>query len=221
MILFGCSNNSNKKNETINDSSKSLNDSNSKNDSNKKGNNESPNETNDKSNNDKKVNSTKNVNNNDNDKSKNYIFLSNIKSHAIKGQVINSSYKLGDSINSVINKLGKPSNEIYVESAKGDYFKFDSNNLIFGCNKGEQIFEIRSLDKSLDELKLNNIENFFGKPDYNVTTKLNEKIIGYKISEKFKVLFVFDNKNLKLKHYSVLYPELTKNSMAGDGGREW
>lgn len=102
MILFGCSNNSNKKNETINDSSKSLNHSNSKNDNNKKGNNESPNETNDKSNNDKKVNSTKNVNNNDSDKSKNYIFLSNIKSHAIKGQVINSSYKLGDSINSVI-----------------------------------------------------------------------------------------------------------------------
>lgn len=220
MILFGCSNNSNKKNETINDSSKSLNDSNSKNDSNKKGNNESPNETNDKSD-DKKVNITKNVNNNDNDNSKNYIFLSNIKSHAIKGQVINSSYKLGDSINSVIEKLGKPSSESYVESAKGDYFRFDSNNLIFGCNKGEQIFEIRSLDKSLDELKLNNVENFFGKPDYNVTTKLNEKIIGYKISEKFKILFVFDNKNLKLKHYSVLYPELTKNSMAGSGGREW
>lgn len=220
MILFGCSNNSNKKNETINDSSKSLNDSNSKNDNNKKGNNESPNETNDKSD-DKKVNITKNVNNNDNDNSKNYIFLSNIKSHAIKGQVINSSYKLGDSINSVIEKLGKPSSESYVESAKGDYFRFDSNNLIFGCNKGEQIFEIRSLDKSLDELNLNNVENFFGKPDYNITTKLNEKIIGYKISEKFKILFVFDNKNLKLKHYSVLYPELTKNSMAGYGGREW
>ncbi|MDU1055050.1 YjgB family protein [Clostridium baratii] len=216
MILFGCSNNSNKKNETINDSNKSLNDSNSKSNGDKKVANESPDGANDKNNSNKKATNEKN-----NSKSKLDTLLLKIKVDAIKGQVINSNYKLGDSIDSVIEKLGRPSSESYVESAKGDYFKFDSNNLIFGCNKGEQIFEIRSLDKSLDELNLNNVENFFGKPDYNITTKLNEKIIGYKISGKFKILFVFDNKNSKLKHYSVLYPELTKNSMVGDKGREW
>lgn len=147
--------------------------------------------------------------------------MGKIRKYAIEGKVINSSFKLGDSINNVIDKLGKASSETYVESAKGDYFNFNSKNLVFGCNKGEQIFEIRCLENDLNKLNLKNVENFFGRPNYSVTTKLNEKIIGYKISKDFKILFVFDNKTLKLKHYSILYPELTKNSMAGSKAREW
>ena len=129
-----------------------------------------------------------------------------IKEFAIEGRVINSNFKLGDSISNVIDKLGEPSNKSYVEAAKGEYFTFNSKNLVFGCNKGEQIFEIRCLENNLNKLSLNDIENFFGKPNYSVVTKLDEKIIGYKISKNFKILFVFDNKKYKLKHYSVLYP---------------
>ncbi|WP_368236462.1 YjgB family protein, partial [Clostridium perfringens] len=140
---------------------------------------------------------------------------------AVKGEIINYEFKLGDSIYDVIDKLGKPSSENYVAEAKGNYFNFDSNNLSFGCNKGDQIFEIRSLNKDLKTLDLNNVENFFGKPDYNVTTKSKEKIIGYKITKDFKILFVFNTSTYKLDHYSVLYPGITHNSMAGDNGREW
>ena len=147
--------------------------------------------------------------------------LKDIKEKAVKGEIINYEFKLGDSIYDVIDKFGKPSSENYVAEAKGNYFNFDSNNLSFGCNKGDQIFEIRSLNKDLKTLDLNNVENFFGKPDYNVTTKSKEKIIGYKITKDFKILFVFNTSTYKLDHYSVLYPGITHNSMAGDNGREW
>ncbi|MGU8999229.1 YjgB family protein [Clostridium perfringens] len=144
-----------------------------------------------------------------------------MKEKAIKGEIIDYDFKLGDSIYDVIDKLGKPSSENYVAEAKGNYFNFDSYNLSFGCNKGDQIFEIRSLNKDLKSLDLNNVENFFGKPDYTVTTKSKEKIIGYKITKDFKILFVFNTSTYKLDHYSVLYPSITHNSMAGDNGREW
>lgn len=147
--------------------------------------------------------------------------LKDIKTKALKGEIINSNFKLKESIDTVISKLGKPSSQDYISSAKGTYFTFNSNNLSFGCNKGNEIFEIRSLDKDLNILNLSDIKDFFGTPNYNITTKENERIIGYKITDKIKLLFVFNKNTNKLKHYSVLYPSLTKNSMADDKGRSW
>lgn len=211
ITLVGC-NFSNKKNSESENSENISDNKSSEDKDNDKSVNNKPNVKNDN-----KLNAT-NKNNNESNLDK---LMKKIKEYAIEGKVINSNFKLGDSISNVIDKLGKPSNESYVEAAKGDYFTFYSKNLVFGCNKGEQIFEIRRLENNLSNLNLNDIENFFGKPDYNVITKLNEKIIGYKIPKNFKILFVFDNKTDKLKHYSVLYPELTKNSLAGYKAREW
>ncbi|UXZ08980.1 DUF4309 domain-containing protein [Clostridium perfringens] len=145
-----------------------------------------------------------------------------MKEKAVKGEIINYEFKLGASIDDVINKLGKPSSENYVAEAKGNYFNFDSYNLSFGCNKGDQIFEIRSLNKDLKSLDLNNVENFFLESLITML-QLNQKkkIIGYKITKDFKILFVFDTSTYQLDHYSVLYPSITHNSMAGDNGREW
>lgn len=147
--------------------------------------------------------------------------LSNIKNSANEGKVINSGFRLGDTIGTVIDSLGEPSERKYVKSAKGDYFTFSKNNIVIGCNKGEEIFEVRSFDKELNTVTFDDVQSFFGKPDYKTNTKFNEKIIGYQINKKFKILFVFDDKSLNLKHYSVLYPKLTSNSMLGDLGREW
>ncbi|MGU8655053.1 YjgB family protein [Clostridium perfringens] len=220
--LVGC-NFLNKNNSASENSEKISDNKSSENEDNKSSENEDNNKSNKSVNNKSNVknDNKSNVTNKSNNESNLDKLMEKIKEYAIKGEVINSNFKLGDSIGNVIDKLGKPSNESYVEAAKGDYFTFDSKNLVFGCNKGEQIFEIRCLENNLNNLNLNDIENFFGKPNYSVTTKLNEKIIGYKISKNFKILFVFDNKNTKLKHYSVLCPELTKNSMAGYKAREW
>ncbi|MDZ5255388.1 YjgB family protein [Clostridium sp. LIBA-8841] len=212
VIFLGCTNSSsNSSVEIINNNQANSNNNNNSNNTEKSNanNNSSHNNNNISENNNNKVNS-------DTEK-----LLKNIKDKAAKGQVIDSNFTLGDSIYTVTSKLGEPSSEDYVAEAKGTYFNFDSYNLSFGCNKGDQIFEIRSLDKNLNNLDLNDVEKLFGKPDYDVTTKSKEKIIGYKITKDFKILFVFNTSTYKLKHYSVLYPGITQNSMAGDSGREW
>ena len=222
LLFVGCTNSSN----SSSDSSVEIINSNQQN-SNSNNNNSSNNDTkksdsnnaSNKDNKDNNVSNNKNTNKKLDNKAKK--LLKDIKEKAIKGEIIYYDFKLGDSIYDVIDKLGKPSSENYVAEAKGNYFNFDSYNLSFGCNKGDQIFEIRSLNKDLKSLDLNNVENFFGKPDYNVTTKSKEKIIGYKITKDFKILFVFNTSTYKLDHYSVLYPGITHNSMAGDNGREW
>ena len=205
LLFVGCTNSSN----SSSDSSVEIINSNQQN----------SNSNNNASHKDKNVSNNKNTNKKLDNKTEK--LLKDIKEKAIKGEIIDYDFKLGDSIYDVIDKLGKPSSENYVAEAKGNYFNFDSYNLSFGCNKGDQIFEIRSLNKDLKSLDLNNVENFFGKPDYTVTTKSKEKIIGYKITKDFKILFVFNTSTYKLDHYSVLYPSITHNSMAGDNGREW
>lgn len=209
-MLLGCSNLESSSVEIINNSqtqSSSDNNSSSNNKPNHS-NDTSRNKTNEKSN-DKKVNSiTENL-------------LKSIKDKSLIGQVIDYDFTLGDSIYTVTSKLGDSSSEDYVAEAKGNYFNFNDYHLSFGCNKGDQIFEIRSLNENLKNLNLNDVENFFGKPDYDITTKSKEKIIGYKMTKDFKILFVFNTTTYKLNHYSVLYPSITQNSMAGDSGREW
>lgn len=215
VIFLGCTNSSsNSSVEIINNNQANSNNNNNSN------NTEKSNANNNSSHNNNNNNISENKNNNKVNSNTEKL-LKDIKDKAAKGQVIDSNFTLGDSIYTVTSKLGEPSSEDYVAEAKGTYFNFDSYNLSFGCNKGDQIFEIRSLDKNLNNLDLNDVENFFGKPDYDVTTKSKEKIIGYKITKDFKILFVFNTSTYKLKHYSVLYPGITQNSMAGDSGREW
>lgn len=163
-----------------------------------------------------------NTENGDNYKVK---LLNNIKNKSQNGMVINSEFKAKDDvIDRVNNAYGKEDTENYIAEAKGVYYTFESKNLAFGCNKGAQIFEVRSFDKSLKELNLQDIISYFGKSQYEVITDLNERIIGYKVNDDFKLLFVFsDSEDEKaiLDHYSVLYPRGTVNSMADDLGREW
>ena len=163
-----------------------------------------------------------NTENGDNYKVK---LLNNIKDKSKSGMVINSEFKAKDGIiDEVNNAYGKEDTSNYIAEAKGLYYTFESKNLAFGCNKGDQIFEVRSFDKSLKDLNLQDIISYFGEPQYEVKTELNERIIGYEINYDFKLLFVFSySKNEKevLDHYSVLYPHGTVNSMDDDPGREW
>lgn len=151
--------------------------------------------------------------------------LNNINNMAQSGMVINSEFKAKyDTIDKVNNAYGKQDTQNYVAEAKGVYYTFESKSLAFGFNKGDQIFEVRSFDKSLKELNLQDIISYFGEPQYEFISDLNEKIIGYVVNEDFKLLFVFsDSESEKaiLDHYSVFYPGGTVNNMAGDQGREW
>ena len=152
--------------------------------------------------------------------------LDNIKKLAMEGKIINSSFGAKNSnLDDIEKKLGKADKTDWVASAKGNYSTFSKYNLVFGTNKGAQVFEARSLDPSLKTLTLSSVKNAYGTPAYDVTTN-GEEIIGYTAGDEYKILFVFSahtktNNDPSLDHYSVLYPKGTVNSMADDPGREW
>lgn len=92
------------------------------------------------------------------------------------------------------------------------------------AKEGGVIFEVRTFSDKVKEVTLKEIINSYGTPDYDIISSLNERIIGYIVNDEFKLLLVFNNEsenNLKLDHYSVLYPKGTVNLMADDPGREW
>lgn len=145
---------------------------------------------------------------------------------AKKGKVIDCEFAAKTNvIDDVTKKWGEPQSQDWVPTAKGTYADFLIKRLSFGFNKGQQIFEVRSFSEKLGAIKLSNVESVFGKPQYSTGTN-SERIIGYKASDEFKLLLVFnlasDSKEDKvLNHYSVLYPAGTVNSMADDPGRQW
>lgn len=128
-------------------------------------------------------------------------------------------------IDDVEQEWGKPSQTNYVSEAKGSFASYPSHNVVFGFNKGAQIFDIRSYDKKLNLIRQSDLKKLYGKPDL-FRTYQGEDIIGYVMSEEFKIRFVFpsaskQNPNPQLDHISVFYPRGTVNQMADDPGIEW
>ncbi|AFM00131.1 MULTISPECIES: YjgB family protein [Desulfitobacterium] len=152
--------------------------------------------------------------------------LLNIRQLAEKGKVINSDFAAKTTvIEDVEKKWGKPDSTDWVPEAKGNYATYSSHAMVFGFNKGSQIFEVRSFDKQLQKITLSKVKDIFGTPAYTATVG-GEDIIGYTAGQEFKILLVFPkvtgtNSDPTLDHYSVLYPQGTVNSMANDPGRQW
>lgn len=152
--------------------------------------------------------------------------LSNMLLFAKQGKVINSNFTAKtNTIEDVAKAWGMADKTDYVASAKGTYATYTSHNVVFGINKGEQIFEVRSYDSRLKGITLDTAKEVLGTPAYDV--KVNgQEIIGYVANSDFKVEMVFPvasstKPNPVMDHYNVLYPSGTVNSMASDPGRQW
>jgi Antirepressor regulating drug resistance, predicted signal transduction N-terminal membrane component len=151
--------------------------------------------------------------------------LQSINNLAKQGKIINSDFQAKTTNLQDIEKAwGKADKSEWVGAAKGMYTTYTKRNVVFGSNKGDQVFEVRSYDKKLNEVTLQMVKKYFGNPAYNVKSN-GEQILGYVASKDFKILFVFSgtsgSNDTKLDHYSVLYPKGTVNNMADDPGREW
>lgn len=153
--------------------------------------------------------------------------LLNMAQLASAGQVINDDKFPAKTSNygSVENAWGKADQTTYVAAAKGTYATYSSRHLVFGFNKGMQIFEVRSFDPALKSITLAKVKAVLGTPAYNKTIN-GQQIIGYPEGREFKLEFVFSqatagNSDPSLDHYNVLYPQGTVNSMADDPGRQW
>lgn len=152
--------------------------------------------------------------------------LKSIQKLAEEGKVIDCDFSAKNSVLSEVEKSwGKADKIDYVEAAKGRYATYLKYNVVFGLNKGDQIFEVRSFNTKIKGILLLDVKNFFGTPEYDAKTN-NQEIIGYKSGSDFKLEFVFPlkeggNSSPTLDHYCVLYPAGTVNIMASDPGRKW
>lgn len=152
--------------------------------------------------------------------------LSNIFKLAKEGKIINCKFPAKTTvIENVEKEWGQPDKTDWVAAAKGTYATYLKKNVVFGFNKGSQIFEVRSLSKDLNKISLSMLKDSWGTPAYNVKTK-SEEIIGYTAGQDYKLLFVFPRTSVSgtdqfMDHYSVLYPKGSVNNMSGDPGRQW
>lgn len=152
--------------------------------------------------------------------------LDNIKQLAGEGKIINCDFPVkSTTLQDIEKKWGKSDKLEWIADAKGNYSTYSKNNVVFGTNKGDQVFEVRSFDSQLKQITLSAVKDYFGTPDHDVKYD-GEEIIGYVCGNEYKILFVFkeptdSNSNPQLDHYSILYPKGTVNKMADDPGREW
>jgi hypothetical protein len=152
--------------------------------------------------------------------------LSKMMSMAKQGKIISSDFAAKTTnIDEVEKVWGKADQTDWVVTAKGQYSTYSKYNVVFGSNKGGQIFEVRSNSSQLKGITLAAAKEVLGTPAYDA--KVNEQeIIGYLANSSFKLELVFpqqtsSNPNPIIDHYNVLYPEGTVNSMADDPGRQW
>lgn len=154
------------------------------------------------------------------------ILLSKMMELAKQGKVINCGFTAKTSTISDVEKVwGRADKTDYVATAKGSYSTYSKHNAVFGFNKGEQIFEIRSSDSQLMGITLATAKEVLGAPVYDAKSG-GQEIIGYIANSSYKLELVFpqptnDNPNPVIDHYNVLFPAATVNSMADDPGRQW
>lgn len=151
--------------------------------------------------------------------------LLNIMQLAKQGKVINCEFAAKTNLGDVENKWGNPDKSVWIPAAKGTYVTYSKENIVFGYNKGVQIFDVRTFDAKVKGISLYKTKKVLGTPAYDVKAS-GQEIIGYVANNEFKLLLVFPEPTSKnpdplLDHYSILYPQGTIDMMANDNGREW
>jgi hypothetical protein len=161
------------------------------------------------------------------DESKQEILLE-IMDQAKQGKVINCHFIAGKTVfEKVEQEWGSADTTDYVAAAKGTYATYQSRGIVFGINKGWQVFEIRKTaqDNELGQIRLSQVKEALGIPD-KIMKYPGQDILGYTAGTDFKLEFIFPeagagNEDPILDHFNVLYPRGTVNMMADDPGREW
>lgn len=101
------------------------------------------------------------------------------------------------------------------ESAgKGIYSTYAGKHVVFGFNKGSQIFDVRSSAADLQKLTLKQIEEVLGKPD---ATSVNgsDDIYIYQAGKQYQLKFIIPDSTGTVDHISVFSEQDSINNMAG------
>ncbi|MFC4099675.1 YjgB family protein [Paenibacillus xanthanilyticus] len=117
-----------------------------------------------------------------------------------------------DLIDDVEKAWGQSDHEEF--AGKGMYATYGAKNAVIGYNKGNQIFDVRSDDPSLQSLTLAQIEAAIGKADEQ-TKNGDDDIYVYKAGEDFQLKFIIPKSTGTVDHISVYAPKDAVNNMAG------
>ncbi|PHG12056.1 YjgB family protein [Bacillus toyonensis] len=100
------------------------------------------------------------------------------------------------------------------QAGSGMYATFTNKNVVFGFNKGSQVFDVRSYQTELKSITLKEIEKALGKPT-SVKVNGEDQIYVYKVNNQFELKFIIPKSIGKVYHISVFSPEDSINKMAG------
>jgi hypothetical protein len=145
---------------------------------------------------------------------------------AQQGKIINCEFPVETTvIETVQEKWGDPDQQEYIAAAKGTYTTYIKQQVVFGSNKGSQIFDVRSYNASLQPITMSDVQQTLGTPA-NIHHYANEDMLVYKAGEKYQLLFLFPKTTQtgtdpQLNHYNVFYPQGSVNSMADDPGLKY
>ena len=119
------------------------------------------------------------------------LLLAAMLSSAKQGKVINCDFSAQtNTLEDVEKSWGKADHSDWVAAAKGTYATYTGHNVVFGINKGEQIFEVRSFSSQIKAVPLDAAKKALGVPAHDV--KVNgQEIIGYKANSTFNLELVF------------------------------
>lgn len=131
---------------------------------------------------------------------------------AKQGKAPGIEYAAGTGMIDEVEKAwGKPDTQD--SAGSGQYATYNKKKVVFGFNKGSQIFDVRSSAANLQTLTLAQIEGALGKP---TDTKVNgdDTIYIYKANEEFELKFIIPKSTGKVDHISVFAPKHAVNNMA-------
>jgi hypothetical protein len=137
------------------------------------------------------------------------------KELAREGRVFNTKFQVEkNTIDQVETKYGKGKSGEAAEPWNR-YVTYSSRNLSFGFNKGDQIYDVRSYDPTLQELRLWEVKKVLGKPD-DTKSYQKQAIYIYQVTKEIQLKWVFSSSDpeANVDHISVINPQLSKNLMA-------
>lgn len=152
---------------------------------------------------------------------------------AAEGKIINSTFVLDSAtVQDIETALGEANDATYVEAAKGTYYTYTTEGVVFGANKGDLVFELRSFSPELSSVTRADVIAMLGQPEYtSATVVAGEVVLGYTRNytgsnsaiSQIKIEFVFEGESdsAVINHYNIFDPAQTANYMNDDQGRQW
>lgn len=123
-----------------------------------------------------------------------------------------------DGIDQVQSAWGNASSQD--ATGAGTYWVYSSHKAVFGFNKGDQLFDVRSSASDLQAVTLDQITAALGQPGFQRHTS-TQTIITYLAGGDFQLRWILplptaSHPNPHVDHISVFYPWGTVNMMAQD-----